>query len=114
MEAFQTELRQILAAHANQIERNKQAIYDLLGGLFQQSQQKDMLDHLIDLLFGEDTTNVPSPVFSWPTTRQGDAHEKRIKYLEDKLQKLEQKITQMESRQEPEPEREQEEHDMNE
>lgn len=112
MEAFQTELRQILAAHANQIERNKQAIYDLLGGLYHQSQQKDMLDHLIDLLFGEETQNVPSPEFSWPTTRQSDAHEKRIKYLEDKLQKLEQKITQLESRQEPEPEHD--EHDMNE
>ena len=53
-------------------------------------------------LFGEDSiykNEVSSQELIWPTTRQGDEHEERIKYLEDKLRRLEEQVARMESRQ---------------
>ena len=97
-----TELRHIIAAHAGQIERNKQVIFQLLGGLFNQRSQSIILQSHLCSLFGEDSiykNEVSSQELIWPTTRQGDEHEERIKYLEDKLRRLEEQVARMESRQ---------------
>jgi hypothetical protein len=94
------ELKHIIAAHAGQIERNTQVIYQLLGGLFNQRNQVSILESHKNSLFGDACKNeVSIEEVVWPTTRQGDAHEERIKFLEEKLRQLEEQVAKIESRQ---------------
>ena len=117
-----TELRHIIAAHAGQIERNKNALCQLFGGLYNPTSQKRILkQHLIALLgAGADASDdeaseadesdddasdddeqdeAESLEDSCPTTRQGDAHETRIKESEERLRQLEAQIALVEKRQ---------------
>ncbi|MEY4571479.1 MAG: hypothetical protein RLZ10_690 [Bacteroidota bacterium] len=75
------------------IDSTSMTVYQLLGGLYHQRDQGDILNNQIALLHSSDPfnnprlqkkCNDPSKWGIWPTTRQGDDNEKRI----DKLEKL--------------------------
>ena len=72
-------------------------VYQLLGGLFNQKSQSQVLqDHLSDLYSEpprvisrfEDPEEDDSEWENWPTTRQGDANEEKIKCLNKKFNDL--------------------------
>ena len=95
-----TELRKIVESHADEIDRCKTVIYQLVGGLFHQKNQKWTMNALIDTLDG--TRNKPEEEDNesiWPTTRQGDNHEERMRKMEETIQKLEKQVEMMEKRQ---------------
>ncbi len=74
-----------------QIEGLKNVVYQLVGGLFCQStQSKIMSTHLSELGFDLSPTskNDSHRFKSFPTTRQGDEHEKRIEVLEGIIHKM--------------------------
>ena len=83
-----------------QIENVRETVHQLLGGLFNQETQTDILNQHVDRLFGRTTyvenivDTIPNPNMwdIWPTTRQGDFNEKRIEKLERLLNK-ETKVT---------------------
>jgi hypothetical protein len=94
------ELRHIIAAHAGQIERNKNALFQLFGGLYNPITQKRILKQHLNSLLGEDeaadeaadgaadglSSLRAEPLEDiWPTTRQGDLHEERINALEEQF-----------------------------
>ena len=104
------ELKQIIAAQAGQIERNTQAIYCLYGGLYNQTNQKNTLKIHLNDLFGtseagtsaaedDDSGSDDDEEDIWPTTRQGDEQEKRLKESEERLRCLEEQVDAMEKRQ---------------
>ena len=119
------DLRNIVAAHAAQIERNKHAICQLFGGLYNPTQQKRILKEHLNSLMGASEAETSEAGASeagtgasddesdesdddggedleeniWPTTRQGDEHEKRLKESEERLRQLELQIALAEKRQ---------------
>ncbi len=123
------DLRNIVAAHAAQIERNKHAICQLFGGLYNPTQQKRILKEHLNSLMGASEAGASETEASeagaeaseaepsdddesdddgdeerleeniWPTTRQGDEHEKRLKESEERLRQLEVQIALAEKRQ---------------
>ena len=75
-----------------QIENVRETVHQLLGGLFNQNTQLDVLEQHVDRLFGRRTIYVENIVDTipnmwdiWPTTRQGDFNEERIEKLESLL-----------------------------
>ena len=65
-------------------------VYQLLGGLFNQSTQSEMIDSHISSLKG--TRYLGNGVNGdaiWPTTRQGDRNEEEIRLLKQQVSKLE-------------------------
>ncbi len=67
------------------LEGTHKVVYQLLGGLFNQSDQCGILNHHVDILMcKEDGTSFKdiSKWKNWPTTRQGDECETRIERLE--------------------------------
>ena len=115
LEKENRELRHIIAAHAGQIERNTQALYVLYGGLYNQKEQKNVLYGHVNYLFGTSAAASTSAAAAgdedadsesdddvediWPTTRQGDEHEKWLKKSEERLRCLEEQVVAMEKRQ---------------
>jgi len=98
------ELRKMVENHAEEIERFKSVIYQLVGGLFNQKTQKCIMKSHINELFGtsnDDTDDKEEKAedYIWPTTRQGDEHEERIRKLEEIVQKLEKQVELLEKRQ---------------
>lgn len=99
------ELRKIVENHAEEIERCKGVIYQLVGGLFNQKTQKWIGRSHINVLIGkpEETREEEEEEISaesiWPTTRQGDQQEERIRKMEETIQKLEKQVEMMENRQ---------------
>ena len=102
------ELRHIIAAHAGQIERNKNALFQLFGGLYNPITQKRILKQHLNSLLGEDdeadeaaadgveglASLRPEPLEDiWPTTRQGDQHEERFNGVEEKFQERDDVLT---------------------
>jgi len=65
------------------IDRVFLTVYNLLGGLFNQESQSDIIDWHLDILFGKECK--PLEKEKLPTTRQGDNNEKRLKELEQKV-----------------------------
>lgn len=64
------------------------AVYQLLGGLYCQRTQGGILNAQLETIgFGSDGYNEDDthPSGIWPTTRQGDQHEKRLGKIEDFL-----------------------------
>ena len=108
-----TELKQIISAQSSQIERNKQAICQLLGGLYSNPNQRRALGEYMSLLYGErmdpveddsdddnsDDEEEDEPDNMWPSTRQDSENEKRIKAMEAHFHKLEEQVAAMEKRQ---------------
>jgi hypothetical protein len=93
-----TELREIINKHELKIERAMSAIYQLYGGLYNQKRQNYILKKRVALLYDdEEQPDEPTEEYDiWPTTRQGDVNEERIKLLEEKLLMLETKVELME------------------
>jgi hypothetical protein len=66
-------------------------IYQLLGGLFNQSDQANILSIHLSELHGEDFEDLPKDTSKWsvfPTTRQGDALEKEVAKQAEQIESL--------------------------
>lgn len=78
------------------LEGTHNVVYQLIGGLFHQRDQDDILSTYLDNLFcrkiGQYSGNL-SKWGIWPTTRQGDECEKKIADLEEKFTNLENDLT---------------------
>jgi hypothetical protein len=97
------ELREIIESNTDEIERCKSVIFQLVGGLFNQKTQKWIAKSHVNVLLGkkfELEEDEEDKVCSlWPTTRQGDDHEERMRKMEETIQKLEKQVEMMEKRQ---------------
>ena len=101
------ELRTKIETHDVQIDRLRGVLYQLIGGLFNQKTQRYVMSSYIDDLFGtssseqeaETEAETETEEMQWPTTRQGDNNEERIRKLEETIEKLEKQIENMEKRQ---------------
>ena len=88
-------LRAMLIEQGGKLERAIFSIYQLYGGLYNQNTQQYNLEHNVSYLLGSEgaAKKARDPFLcSEFTTRQGDAHEKRISQIEGKLQQLEDKV----------------------
>ena len=77
-----------------QSERTKNAVYQLIGGLYNQQDQNYPLKYHIAMLFGGELPKQPAEYTfddMHPTTRQGDDQAEKIKSLEERLMLLEKK-----------------------
>jgi len=119
-----SEMREIVSAHTKMILRNQQIIYQLLGGLYNQKQDR-VFKHYVAILLGDrtDDANEANEVDAneanevdaneanevdevdeydmyneWPTTRQGDDHEERLAVLEEKFRERDAKMTLLEEK----------------
>ena len=63
-------------------------VYQLLGGLFNQETQSEMLNIHLATLYGDTPPDVDHDEIIWPTTRQGDECQERIMKLESQLEML--------------------------
>jgi hypothetical protein len=64
-------------------------VYQLLGGLFNQETQSDIIDSHLCCLRGNEYAEKIDKDTIWPTTRQGDQHEEEIKLLKQQVSRLE-------------------------
>jgi hypothetical protein len=96
------ELRRIIENHSQEISRCKDVIYQLVGGLFNQEKQKCILLSHTNVLYGkpyndeDDDDDENSSI--WPTTRQGDRHEERIRKMEEIIHNLEERVNKVEKK----------------
>ena len=90
LERDNKELRAILAAHAGQIERNKQTIYLYAGGLYNRRERQIFEDCLEEHSVGDMEDELES---IFPKTRQGILNDRRLTALEDKFQAREVALT---------------------
>ena len=63
-------------------------VYQLLGGLFNQETQSEMLNIHLATLYGDTPPDVDHDEIIWPTTRQGDECQELIMKLESQLEML--------------------------
>jgi hypothetical protein len=68
-------------------------VYQLIGGLYNQTTQSNMIDYHLYSLNGVKYPNKIDEDTIWPTTRQGDANEKDIKLLKQQVFKLEETVS---------------------
>jgi hypothetical protein len=73
----------------------QQSIYQLIGGLYNPNTQGQTLENQINVLLETDIEDNVIGESKWPTTRQGDANEKRIEELEKKVEASQQVIYQL-------------------
>jgi len=100
IEQENVDLRDMVIVQRKQLDRALYAIYQLHGGLYNQSTQSHILERSNALLHGSSLPETPLGEYNiWPTTRQGDAHEKRIQQLEQTISALEEKIDALDKRQ---------------
>ena len=109
------ELRKIVENHAEEIEHCKSVIYQLVGGLFNQKTQKWIGKSHVNVLYGtsnedeeeeandseandSEANDSEANDYVWPTTRQGDEHEERIRKMEETMRKLEERIVSFEKK----------------
>jgi hypothetical protein len=64
-------------------------VYQLIGGLFNQRTQIDVIDNHLAYLSGTTPSSSESEQSAFPTTRQGDANEFEIQLLKQQVAKLE-------------------------
>ena len=67
------------------LNASQETIFQLLGGLFNQETQKQLLDNHIKFLYTGRTLTDEEIDECWPTTRQGDENERRIQQLEENI-----------------------------
>jgi len=77
-----------IAELEERLECNVNTTYQLLGGLFHQTNQRHVLDNCVGYLLRGKHSLVPSGESIWPTTRQGDELEKKVEDLEAKLEQM--------------------------
>jgi hypothetical protein len=100
------ELRKKIETHDDQLDGLRGVLYQLIGGVFNQKTQRCVMNSFIDELFGTTSSEGATETegieeeMRWPTTRQGDNNELRLRKLEETVQKLEKQIENMEKRQE--------------
>lgn len=85
-----------IEALERKLEGTHNVVYQLIGGLFHQRDQNQILKLHTDILFGRQLGKYSDDTSKWdnyPTTRQGDECEKKIAELEVKLQMLEEDLT---------------------
>jgi uncharacterized coiled-coil protein SlyX len=78
----------------SKLNRQEDIIYQLIGGLFHQTKQRDTLEYWLDTLFDRPHT-FPKTIQesdAWPTTRQGDDLEVEVKGLKKAMAELEDKL----------------------
>jgi hypothetical protein len=82
-------LRESIETQENKFEGLHQVVYQLIGGLYNQSTQSGVIDvHLNNIgLPGASNTNT-SKWGIWPTTRQGDECERRLRELEHDIRDM--------------------------
>jgi hypothetical protein len=92
---------EIIKYQAEKLLKIEDTLYQLLGGLYNQSTQDVTLHHHLTYLLDNDSVGwspansiEKSPWSIWPTTRQGDASEERIEELEKELIKLKEMVLQ--------------------
>ena len=85
-------LRETLEVYAGQIERNTKILHQVITGLFDRHilYQGDTLDYFVNKLHGAPTHNDFELVY--PTTRQGNEHEKRLTDLEKHVEELDKEV----------------------
>ena len=114
IEAIQKEnadLRRIVENHAYEIEKCKTVIYQLVGGLFNQKTQNGIVNEHISQLCGtkhehavedeedeEDEDEDEEYGSIWPTTRQGDEHEERLRKMEEIMKNIEERVLSVENK----------------
>jgi len=81
-----TDLMARIAELEERLECNVNTTYQLLGGLFHQTNQRHVLDNCVGYLLRGKHSPVPSGESIWPTTRQGDELEQKVKELEQKVE----------------------------
>jgi hypothetical protein len=84
----------LIKEQAEQLKRTKNAVYQLIGGLYNHQEQNYPLKYHIAMLFGNELPKQPEEYTfddMYPTTRQGDDQAERIKALEERLMLLEKK-----------------------
>jgi hypothetical protein len=91
LEKDNKELRAILAAHAGQIERNKQTIYLYAGGFYNRRERAALDEHLEEQQSANDLEDELESIF--PKTRQGILNDRRLTALEDKFEAREEALT---------------------
>jgi len=92
------EERQIPPAKIDDLEKKldgvENVVYQLLGGLFNQRTQSDMIEsHLCCLRGNEYPGEVNKDTSIWPTTRQGDKNEEEIRLLKRQVSRLEDTVS---------------------
>jgi len=106
------ELRQMVQNNADELEKCKSVIFQLIGGLFNQKTQKWIGNSHTNVLLGKkyepeaDEPEADEPEADeeydnssiWPTTRQGDEHEERIRKLEETIKQLEERVVSFEKK----------------
>jgi hypothetical protein len=106
------ELRRIVENHAYEIEKCKTVIYQLVGGLFNQKTQNGIVNEHISQLCRtkhkhdeehavedeEDEDEDEEYGSIWPTTRQGDEHEERLRKMEEIMKNIEERVLSVENK----------------
>ena len=85
------DLKRELEAAKTEMKDIKESVYQLLGGLYNHKTQEKVLDQAVSVLFSEevdDKNEEHNDESIWPTTRQGDENEARIKKLEETMDVL--------------------------
>lgn len=89
------DLRNELNKTKSALDAAQQSIYQLIGGLYNPETQGQTLEKQINVLYETDVEDNVIGESTWPTTRQGDANEKRIEELEKKVEASQQVIYQL-------------------
>ena len=86
---------EIISNLSKKLDNVTQSVYQILGGIFNQSSQCETLRQYTDALYTGETqprTRHDDPDDSkwecWPTTRQGDENERRIESLEQTVREM--------------------------
>ena len=79
-------LKETIDRQEKAIDGLQQVVYQLIGGLYCQRNQSDMIKLHVDVLFGREPSDKPIKGNIWPTTRQGVENEARIEKLEHFIQ----------------------------
>jgi len=84
----------LIKEQAEQLKRTTTAVAQLLGGLYNHTEQEYVLQFNLAHLFGKELPEQPAGYTfddMYPTTRQGDDQAEKIKALEERLMLLEKK-----------------------
>ena len=75
-------LKETIERQEKAIDGLQRVVYQLIGGLYCQRNQSDMIHLHLDVLYGREPSDKPVKSSIWPTTRQGDENRDRIEKLE--------------------------------